>query len=51
MNVPKISENEVIFITLYFEKNIDEITKKYYIWIVCASGIGTSELLKLKIQE
>lgn len=51
MNVPKISENEVGFITLYFEKNIEEITKKYHVWVVCASGIGTSELLKLKIQE
>lgn len=51
MNVPKISENEVGFITLYFEKNIEEITKKYHVWVVCASGIGTSELLKLKIQK
>lgn len=51
MKVPKISENEVGFITLYFEKNIEEITKKYHVWVVCASGIGTSELLKLKIQK
>ena len=39
------------FITLYFEKNIEEITKKYHVWVVCASGVGTSELLKLKIQK
>lgn len=51
MKVPEVSENEVGFITLYFEKNIEEITKKYHVWVVCASGIGTSELLKLKIQK
>lgn len=51
MQVPKISENELGFITLYFEKNIEEITRKYHVWVVCASGVGTSELLKLKIQK
>lgn len=51
MKIPLISKNEVGFITLYFEKNIEEITKKYHVWVVCASGVGTSELLKLKIQK
>ena len=46
-----ISENEVGFITLYFEKSIEMSAKHYHVWIVCASGVGTSELLKMKIQR
>lgn len=51
LNLPNISENEVGFITLYFAKHIEQSQKQYHVWLVCASGVGTSELLKAKIQS
>lgn len=51
LDLPIISENEVGFITLYFAKHIEQLQKEYHVWIVCASGVGTSELLKVKIQS
>lgn len=51
LNIQFISDNEVGFITLYFEKNLEISLKQYHVWLVCASGVGTSELLKVQIQH
>ncbi|MCP0888028.1 PRD domain-containing protein [Ligilactobacillus sp. WILCCON 0076] len=50
-NLPITSDNEVGFITLYFAKYLETVAHKYHVWIVCASGVGTSELLKVKINN
>lgn len=49
--VPEASQNEVGFITLYFAKYLEQHTDSYHVWIVCASGVGTSELLKVKLEN
>ncbi|WP_434520464.1 hypothetical protein ACLHK8_05380 [Pediococcus sp. M21F004] len=49
--MPNASDNEVGFITLYFAKYLEEQADQFHVWIVCASGIGTSELLKVKIEK
>lgn len=51
LNIAKVSDNEIGFIILYFAKYIEQAQKEYHVWIVCASGVGTSELLKVKVQK
>ena len=46
-----ISEEESAFITLYFMKNIEETRNEKNIIIICSSGVGTSELLKVKVRK
>lgn len=46
-----IDENEAGYITLYFAQDIEENRKKVNILIMCATGIGTSQLLKTKIHN
>ncbi|WP_076801553.1 BglG family transcription antiterminator [Latilactobacillus curvatus] len=45
----RISDDEVGFITLYFAKYFEENQTKKRILIMCASGIGTSKLLRVKV--
>lgn len=50
-NLPMVSEDEVGFITLYFA-NAEEILKsRLNIIIVCTTGIGTSTLIKTKVEK
>ncbi len=49
--LPEISIDEIGFITLYFAKYQEQTMKKRRVLIMCSSGIGTSELLKVKIQK
>ena len=49
--VSNISEEESAFITLYFMKNIEETKNEKNIIIICSSGVGTSELLKVKVRR
>lgn len=46
-----IDENEAGYITLYFAQDIEENRKKISVLIMCATGIGTSQLLKTKIRN
>ncbi|HCJ4448167.1 TPA: transcription antiterminator [Listeria innocua] len=46
-----ISDDEVGYITIYFAKHIEESPLVKRIIIMCSSGIGTSELLKAKVQK
>ena len=46
-----VSDNEVAFLVLYFEKQNLEMEKKLRILLVCSTGVGTSELLKLRLQK
>lgn len=46
-----ISDDEVGYITIYFAKHIEESPLVKRIIIMCSSGIGTSELLKVKVQK
>jgi len=48
-NLPTISDNEVGFITIYFAKYLEQHQHQLRTIIVCASGIGTSELLRVKV--
>ncbi|MHC5248989.1 BglG family transcription antiterminator [Enterococcus sp. LJL90] len=47
----KISLDEVGFVTLYFAKIHEEQKFKKKVLIMCSSGVGTSELLKIKVQR
>lgn len=47
--LPKINEDEIGFITLYFAQILEENPSKVKSLIMCTTGIGTSELLKVKI--
>ncbi|MDK2780121.1 MAG: hypothetical protein PWP61_418 [Trichococcus sp.] len=44
--LPKINEDEIGFITLYFAQVLEENPNKIKSLIMCTTGIGTSELLK-----
>lgn len=46
-----ISDDEVGYITIYFAKHIEQSPLVKRIIIMCSSGIGTSELLKVKVQK
>lgn len=45
----QIFDSEIGFITLYFEKYLT--TNKKNILLLCSTGIGTSELLRIKLQN
>lgn len=47
----EIDENEAGYITLYFAQDIEENRKKIRVLIMCATGIGTSQLLKTKVHN
>lgn len=49
--LPLISDDEIGFLTLYFAKYNEQVVKKRRVLIMCSSGIGTSELLKVKVQN
>lgn len=44
-------DNEVGYLTLYFAQAIENQPRKLNIVIMCSTGIGTSELLKIKVQN
>ncbi|MFV0555940.1 MAG: BglG family transcription antiterminator [Lactovum sp.] len=46
-----LSDDEIGFLTLYFVKYLEIAQRKKRILILCSSGIGTSELLKVKVQK
>ncbi|WP_057879572.1 BglG family transcription antiterminator [Companilactobacillus kimchiensis] len=46
-----IDENEAGYITLYFAQDIEENRRKVNALIMCATGIGTSQLLKTKVHN
>lgn len=49
--VNEISEDEIGFLTLYFVKYKEMINSKKRVLIMCSSGVGTSELLKVKVRK
>ncbi|MBC1884352.1 BglG family transcription antiterminator [Listeria seeligeri] len=50
-NLHTISDDEVGYITIYFAKHMEQSPLIKRIIIMCSSGIGTSELLKVKVQK
>ncbi|MCJ0595491.1 PRD domain-containing protein, partial [Enterococcus cecorum] len=46
-----VSDDEIGFLTLYFAKYMEQIPEKIKILVICSSGVGTSELLKVKIKQ
>ena len=49
--LPEISENEVGFIVMYFARFLEQQDHKIQTLVICASGIGTSELLRVKLEK
>lgn len=47
----KVNEAEIGYLTLYFEKYKIDRTEKKNLLLVCSTGIGTSELLKIRVQN
>lgn len=53
-NLPHISDNETGYICLYFVKYIEAKPKKsktVRVYIICTTGIGTSEIISSKIKK
>lgn len=53
-NLPTISDNETGFICLYFVKYLEaqpERNKRVRVYIICTTGIGTSEIISTKIRK
>ncbi len=50
-SLPEISEDESGFICLYFAKIIELERRQLNAYIVCTTGIGTSELITIKISQ
>lgn len=53
-HLPTISDNETGFICLYFVKYLEaqpERNKKVRVYIICTTGIGTSEIISTKIRK
>lgn len=46
-----ISDDEIGFLTLYFVKFKEMQKRKRRVLIMCSSGVGTSELLKVKVKK
>lgn len=49
--LPSINEDEVGFLTLYFAQIIERFPHKVKTLIMCTTGVGTSELLRVKIES
>lgn len=49
--LPQIDEDENGFITLYFARYMEQNPHKSRVLIICTTGMGTSELLKTKVQR
>lgn len=50
-NINQINEDEIGFLTLYFAKELERNPRTIQTLITCTTGIGTSELLKTKIDR
>ncbi|MEF2290916.1 MULTISPECIES: BglG family transcription antiterminator [Virgibacillus] len=50
-NLGKITEHENGYLTIYFAKYLEQMFDTKRIIIICTSGIGTSELLKVKVKK
>ena len=50
-DLPALTEDEIGFVTLYFAQAIEEHPQQLKVMIVCTTGIGTSELLKVKVHK
>ena len=46
-----ISDDEIGFITIYFAKYVEIFEEQLNILIMCTTGIGTSELLAVKVSK
>ena len=51
LKVPQIDENEIGFLTLYFAMALEEESPQIPTLIMCATGVGTSELLRVKVEK
>jgi activator of the mannose operon, transcriptional antiterminator len=47
----KVSEDEIGYITIYFQNSIENLRLPLKILIVCSTGIGTSHLLKTRVMK
>ncbi len=50
-NLHQIGDDEIAYLTLYFEEFLLKKTSKLRVIVTCASGIGTSKLLKIKLEN
>lgn len=49
--LPQIDDDENGFITLYFARYMEQNPHKSRVLIICTTGLGTSELLRTKVQR
>lgn len=49
--LPLINDDEIGFIVLYFARSVEQNPAKVKTIIMCTTGVGTSELLKVKVAK
>ncbi len=49
--IEKLSDDEIAYITLYFQNAIEKSTRIFNILIVCSTGIGSSHFLKTRVEN
>ncbi|AVI94395.1 putative Transcription antiterminator, BglG family [Oenococcus oeni] len=47
--IPEISDDEVGFLALYFAQSLERTLPRIRVLIMCTTGVGTAELLKVKV--
>jgi len=50
-NLPRISEDEISYIAVYFQSAIEESIHRRNVMIVCSTGVGTSHLLAKRVNN
>jgi activator of the mannose operon, transcriptional antiterminator len=50
-NLPRISEDEISYIAVYFQSAIEESMYRQNIMIICSTGVGTSHLLAKRVNN
>ncbi|KRO01220.1 PRD domain protein [Levilactobacillus paucivorans] len=49
--LPKIPVDESAFISIYFARAVEQSTRALHILIACTTGVGTAELLRVKVSK
>lgn len=47
----QLSDDEIGFLALYFARETESLTRPIRVLVCCSTGIGTSELLRVKIEK
>lgn len=49
--LPAIPKDEIGFISIYFAKEVEKVKQPLNILVACTTGVGTAELLRVKLEK